>query len=220
MSNYKFLEHGRGYQLGKTLQPYRPQFSVILSLVDTKSKVLDVGCGDGVLGEKLIKQRGCQVFGIDLDIIGVEESKRKGLKAQVWDADLKLPFKENSFDIVICNEVLEYLKDPDFTLSELLRVARDKVIIEFPNMGFWFYRLQLLILGKFPSLSLYGHTWWQTQFIKFFSYCDFLELPGLKKANIVECIGIDWKNRDISFLSKLAPNLFARSCILILEPKR
>ena len=76
MSKYRFDEHGKEYQLGYTLQPWRPQFPIILSWIKSGSKVLDVGCGDGVLGEKLITQKRCRVFGLDLDEIGVKEAKR------------------------------------------------------------------------------------------------------------------------------------------------
>lgn len=212
MPKYRFDEHGAGYKVGQALQPFRPQFAIILSWVKESSKVLDVGCGDGVLGERLIKQNKCQVFGIDLDEMGVKEAKRRGIKAQVLDMDDGLPFKKNGFDIVILSDVLQYSKKPNFVVSECLRVGK-VVIIQFPNFGFWFYRLQLLF-GMFPKLSLYGHTWWNTGQTKFFTLVDFLSLPPMKNAKILRIICIDWQNRNVSFLAKFWPNFFARSCIL------
>lgn len=215
MMKYRFDEHGVGYKIGKSLQPWRPQFPIILNLIADKSKVLDIGCGDGVLGEMLIKEKGCEVFGIDLDEIGVKEAKRRGVKAIILNIDDGLPFKNNEFDVVVCSDVLQYSNKPDFVVSQLLRVGKT-VIIEFPNFGFWFYRLQMLF-GKFPKLSLYGHKWWQTRQTKFFSLNDFLSLPSLKKVRVKKIVCIDWKNREVSILAKFFPNFFGRSCILELE---
>jgi len=216
---YRFDEHGKGYKLGKTLQSFRPEFSPIISWVQKNSKVLDVGCGDGALGQKLIKEKNCVVFGFDLDAAGVKEAKRKGLEAIVWDANEKFPYPTNSFDVVICNTVLEFIEKPDFAVSELFRVSKKTVIISFPNFGFWFYRLQMLF-GNFPSFSLYGHAWWQTRMTTFFSLSDFLKLPFLKGKKPNKSYFIDWKNRDESFLSKFSPNFFSRACILIFTKEK
>lgn len=212
MKKYRFEEHGVGYQLGKALRPWRPQFPVIFSWIPKGAKVLDVGCGDGVLGERLRKEKNCTVYGLDLDEVGVEEAKRRGVKAKVWDADEGLPFKTNQFDIAICNELLELVRKPDLVVSEVARVGKT-AIVEFPNFAFWFYRLELL-WGRFPHFALYGHKWWETQMIKFFSYSDFLRLPSMQHLTIKRRACIDWKNRKISFLAKFFPNLFGRSCIL------
>lgn len=212
MKKYEFLEHGVGYRLGKTLQPYRPQYKTIVSWLKSGSTVLDVGCGDGVLGKKMIQEKKCKVYGIDLDPIGVKQAQKQGVVAKIWDADSGLPYRAKSFDVVICNEVLEFLQNPNFVVSEILRVGK-KAIIEFPNFGFWFYRLQL-IFGRFPQFALYGHSWWNTSQIKFFSYADFFRLPAIKKTKILRVCCINWRNREVSFMGKFFPNLFARSCIV------
>ncbi len=212
MKRYQYLEHGIGYQKNGALRTWRPQFPVISSWVKSGSKVLDLGCGDGVLGGALIKEKGCQVTGIDLDLKGVKAANKRGVKAQVSDLDEGLKFKDNEFDLVINTEVLQFVKNPDLVVSETLRVGK-VAIIAFPNFGFWFYRLQLLF-GYFPTLALYGHKWWQTSQNRFFSYNDFLSLPSLKKAKLNRSYFIDWKNRKRSLLANISPNLFARSCIM------
>lgn len=215
MKKYRYLEHDLGYKVGQTLKDWRPQFPIILSWVNDKSKVLDIGCGDGALGEMLIKQKYCNVFGVDLDEIGVKESRRKGIKAKVLDINDGLSFRKREFDVVINTEILEFIDNPNFVVKETLRVGK-VAIIAFPNFGFWFYRLQMLF-GRFPALSLYGHKWWNTRQTRFFSLSDFLSLPAMKKVSIKRTVCIDWKNRQVSFLSKFWPNFFGRSCILELE---
>lgn len=209
---YRFTEHDKGYAVGKTLQPFRPQFAQIVSWVPRGLTVLDIGCGDGVLGATLIKEKSCHVWGFDLDSIGVKEAKRKGVRAVVHNANKRFPYKTNQFDVAICNEVLEFVEDPNLVISEALRVA-GTAIIEFPNFGFWLYRIQLL-LGHFPRFALYGHQWWNTRQTKFFSYADFLQLPSMQHTTIGRIAGIDWRNRGVSYLATRLPNLFARSVII------
>lgn len=209
---YRFSEHGDGYRVGFALRPWRPQYSTIVAWTPPGSRVLDAGCGDGVLGQKLINEKGCTVFGFDLDRVGVAAAKRRGVRARVHDANRPFPYKKAQFDVVICNEVLEFVQNPNFVVSEILRVGRTAVI-EFPNFGFWFYRFQALT-GRFPTLALYGHSVWETRQTKFFTYADVLAFPALKKARVTRRAGIDWKNRRVSWLATRFPNFFARSVIL------
>lgn len=214
MNRYHFTEHGKSYRIDHTLQSWRPQYSTIVAWTPPNSTVLDAGCGDGVLGEKLKKEKECSVFGFDLDPIGVAAAKRRGVNARVHDADRPFPYKKGQFDVVICNEVLEFVRDPNFVVSEILRVGK-RAIVEFPNFGFWFYRIQMLA-GRFPTLALYGHAVWETRQTKFLSYNDFLDLPIMKKASVQRVAGIDWKNRRVSWLASRFPNVFARSVIVAL----
>lgn len=215
MAGYRYEEKGETYQSGKTLRSWRPQFPVILSWINKGSKVLDVGCGDGALGEFLIRDKDCLVHGIDLDPVGVAEARRRGVKARVFDADEGLPFKSKSFDVAIVCGLLELLRKPDFVVAETLRVS-ERVIFSISNFGFWLYRLENLF-GKFPSFALYGHTWWETDQITFFSLSDFLALPSLQNTTIKGLSCIDWKNKEVSQLAKLNPNLFGRNCIIEIE---
>lgn len=176
---------------------------------------MDVGCGDGALGEFLIRDKDCNVAGIDLDPVGVAEAKRRGVKARVLDADLGLPFKSKSFDVAVVCGLLELTRKPDFVVAETLRVS-ERAIFSISNFGFWLYRLEHLF-GKFPSFALYGHAWWETTQTTFFSLSDFLSLPSLQNASVKKLSSIDWKNREVSLLAKLNPNLFGRNCIIEIE---
>lgn len=93
------------------------------------SSVLDVGCGDGRLTNKLVK-RIDRVVGLD---ISAEALKHVETVIRVGQADA-LPFEPEAFDLVLCTEVLEHLEARLFerTVRELGRVSRRYVLVSVP----------------------------------------------------------------------------------------
>ncbi len=81
-------------------------------------KVLDVGCGDGALTEKLVAA-GCLVMGIDASAEQVHAARQRGLEAEVCRAE-SLPFSEE-FDAVFSNAALHWVKDQQAALSSIFR---------------------------------------------------------------------------------------------------
>lgn len=117
--------------------------------------ILDVGCGEGFTLEKLRENKiGKELTGIDFSKSAIEIGKNLHP-----DLSLKLgtiyhiPFKPNSFDLIICSEVLEHLKYPEKALQELVRVTKKNCIISVPNEP-WFM-LANLLRGK--NLSRWGN---------------------------------------------------------------
>ncbi len=102
-------------------------------------KILDVGCGTGHYIEQLIPKNHI-VFGNDIAIGMLHKSKQKYLN--FIDSHFlslsnieQLPFRNKSFDVVICIGVIEYLPDVNQAIEELHRIVRDDgiVIISAPN---------------------------------------------------------------------------------------
>jgi trans-aconitate methyltransferase len=84
--------------------------------------ILDLGCGDGVLTEKLAAL-GARVIGVDSSVNMVEAAKARGLDARVMDATA-LAF-DNEFDAVFSNAVLHWVKnDPDAAIAGAYRALR------------------------------------------------------------------------------------------------
>lgn len=78
-------------------------------------RILDLGCGDGALTEKLVAA-GAQVVGIDASADMIEASRNRGLDARVMDA-CNLTFS-NEFDAVFSNAALHWMKrDPDAVIQ-------------------------------------------------------------------------------------------------------
>lgn len=100
-------------------------------------KILDVGCGNGNLFT-ILPDGKYELFGIDFSEKMIIEAKEKcGDKASflVGDAE-KLPFDDNSFDIIVCNASFHHYINPDIVLMEMQRVLKDggKLLIGDPYM--------------------------------------------------------------------------------------
>lgn len=114
-------------------------------------KILDVGCGSGFF----MVICGGQVFGLD-DDENVEVCRRRGLQAYPIDLEKDcFPFKDASFDVTVCLEVIEHLTNPRNVLSEMSRVLKPNgyLLISTPNnrMPTWWIRdflLRLRFVGQ------------------------------------------------------------------------
>jgi len=195
---------------------HRYEYKYIESWIEEKSKVLDLGCGSGSLGERLITNRGCDVYGMDIDENAVAQALQKGLKARVSDMDLGLDFEDGSFDYVTVNVTLQMVYRPGFVLTEALRVG-SQVIVSFPNFGHLYARLQMLLLGRMPKAPLYGYKWYDTRHIHLFSYADFKDCLKELNAKIVRKQFLWLNSRTENKLSDWFPNLFSGVCILMIE---
>lgn len=99
------------------------------------SEILDVGCGAGNLLEKLIGKR---IIGIDLSefLLGIARERLRGNNIElIVGAAENLPFPDNSFDKVVCSEVLEHVLSPESVIVEIHRICKKdgELILTIPN---------------------------------------------------------------------------------------
>jgi SAM-dependent methyltransferase len=85
-------------------------------------RVLDLGCRYGALTRAYIA--GNEVVGMDVDSVALEEAARVGLKTLHGDVTEPLPVDDESFDVVVCGELLEHLPFPEQTVAEARRALR------------------------------------------------------------------------------------------------
>ena len=189
----------------------RPEYATLIGWTPPKSRLLDLGCGDGSLGARLVRERGCTVTGIDIDPTAVEIARARGLDARVADLDAGLPFPDALFDVAIMNVTLQMVYRPGYVMAELLRVSR-VALITFPNFAHWVARLQLLA-GRFPRRPLYGRHWYDTRHIHLFSWLDFRDLVRELGADVTAQRHFGHDSRTPSRLAEAWPNLFASICL-------
>lgn len=101
--------------------------------------VLDVGCGEGFTLQKLRENKiGEKLVGIDFSDRAIQIGKKLNPGISLKPGTIyDIPFKDNSFDLVICSEVLEHLEHPEKALLELRRVTKKNCIISVPHEP-WF----------------------------------------------------------------------------------
>ncbi len=112
-------------------------------------RILDVGCGEGFTMREL-REDGLEVemVGADLNAPALAWNQAQHMaQSPLSVADIHhLPLADNSFDLVLCLEVLEHLADSAQGLRELLRVTRDYVLVSVPHEPF--FRGANLLRGK------------------------------------------------------------------------
>lgn len=117
-------------------------------LVPPGAEVLDVGCGSGRAAARLLRS-GCSVVGVEYDKERVTAAEDAGLEVFVTDLeqdDGLEPLADRQFDVVLCLDVLEHLRDPAPVLrraSQLLKPT-GVVIISIPNMAHGAVRVAML----------------------------------------------------------------------------
>jgi 2-polyprenyl-3-methyl-5-hydroxy-6-metoxy-1,4-benzoquinol methylase len=122
-------------------------------VIRKKSKnLLDIGCSDGSFAVILRGDFGFDVYGVDIAKRAIDRAKLNGIKAQVADLANRLPYKSNTFDVIIMCEVIEHIFDTDFLLNEIHRVIRKGglLFITTPNVASFTSRIKL-IFGGYPN---------------------------------------------------------------------
>ena len=194
----------------------RPEYTHILEMVKPGSRVLDAGCGDGSLGALLMREKGCRVFGLEIDKNGASHARKKGVDVRICDVDEGLPFANDSFDYAIMNVTLQMVYLPKFVLEELKRVSR-RQIVSFPNFAHLPARLEMLFLGRMPKTALFGHEWHSTRHIHHLSYNDFLGLAKQEGLKVLKVHKLNLHSRNTDALSAAIPSLFCGTAIFLLE---
>lgn len=117
-------------------------------------KMLDVGCGNGLIGAEFKRSKNIYVSGMDLSPKSVEIAKKYGINAVVADIDQEWPYPASSFDILLGVEIVEHIFNTDNFFSESRRVLKKNglLIITTPNLAAWFNRI-LLLVGYQPFFT-------------------------------------------------------------------
>jgi 2-polyprenyl-3-methyl-5-hydroxy-6-metoxy-1,4-benzoquinol methylase len=130
-----------------------------LVTVAAPASVLDVGCGEGVLTERIATAlRPAPVLGVDLADPGLAAHWRTrdaapNLRFTEMAAE-RLQFADGEFELVCATEVLEHVVDPDAVLREMTRVAGGWLLLSVPREPLW----RILNLARGAYVTALGNT--------------------------------------------------------------
>lgn len=193
------------------MQPNNPKkrqadFQVIARWVNEGERVLDLGCGRGVLLEYLKQTKGVYGVGVDIDFDKVLSCVKRDVPVYQGDVhEVLSSFQDNAFDRVVFSRTVEQFDDPDATLREGLRVGR-RVTVGFVNHGYWKNRLNALFYGRRTINEVYPAPWYASLPTNPFSVAEFEDYCAAKNISIGNKVylGGDWRNER-----KILPNLLA-----------
>ena len=124
-----------------------------------EKKFLDIGCGLGFFSLRAGKL-GANVYGIDIgsNLIKICKKRYPKGKFSVASAE-RIPFKDNSFDIILCTEVIEHVNNQQKVIDEIFRVLKQggHLVITTPNRIFQPLYTFLCSLGIRPY---HGNEYW------------------------------------------------------------
>lgn len=151
-------------------------FDLLETAIPNNSRILDLGCGNGDLIERLKIRKNVQGLGVDKNFNSILSCLRKGVPVIQKDLDEGLKdFGNHSFDFAILNRTLQEVNMPLDLLHEILRVA-GKAVITFPNFGHWSVRAALCRFGRMPKSSELPYEWYNTPNIHLFTLRDFIRM--------------------------------------------
>jgi len=196
----------------------KQEFKIICDLIEKNTRVLDVGCGDGILMEYLKYNKEIDIRGIEISKDNVQKCLSKGLTVIEGDAEKDLlQFPDSSFDFVILSQTLQAFLNPEIVIKELLRVGK-KAIVTIPNFGFWKVRLHLLIKGTMPITKNLPDEWYNTPNLHMCTIKDFYNFCENRKIRLDKSLALH--NEKISSINKLnlnTKNLSAELGIFLIE---
>jgi methionine biosynthesis protein MetW len=195
----------------------RVDLQLIADMVDAKSRVLDVGCGDGALLDYLLHFKQVDGRGMELSQAGVNACVAQGLSVVQGDADTDLQdYPTAAFDYVVLSQTLQATRNPRTVLAALVRIGR-RAIVSFPNFGHWRVRWQLGMNGRMPMTPSLPAHWYDTPNIHLCTILDFTELCRSLDVVVERAIAIDAAGRPSPIRSARFANLFGEQGLFLLR---
>ncbi len=198
----------------------------LLALVGSDKRVLDVGCSSGYFARPLV-ERGCTVVGIEQDEAAAEVAREVCAEVLVGDAEsMELPFAPSSFDVVLCGDLIEHLRDPERFLARVRPHLREggRLVLTTPNIANWAIRLGLLAgRWRYTERGILDRT--HLHLFTRSTLVETLERAGYRIVELdytvpVPGIGAPAVERAAHAIGRLRPPLFAYQFVVAATPVR
>ncbi len=192
----------------------RTDFAAIASWIKPGSKVLDLGCGDGVLLRYLKQSLSVRGYGVEIDDVNILACIKNGVNVIQNDLETGLSgFESDTFDYVILSQTLQAMHHTESIVKEILRVGREG-IVTFPNFGYWRARWRVF-RGRMPVSKNLPYQWYDTPNVHLCTIEDFEAFCAEHGVRILERVVI-----TADSVIKLLPNLLGSLAVYRFEKKK
>jgi methionine biosynthesis protein MetW len=190
----------------------RGDHRIIGEIIDDKSSVLDLGCGEGDLLAWLEERKSVKARGVEISPEKVRRCVEQGLSVYQGDLSQGLAdYPDKCFDYVILSQTLQVVSEPLNVLYEMLRVGR-QAIVAFPNFGHWSVRLSLLWSGRAPRTKHLPYEWYNSPNIHVLTVTDFEQMVDEQGITVDKAFFVRG-GRQV----RVVPNLRADSAVYLLR---
>ena len=163
----------------------RWQEEIIAREIPMGASVLDLGCGDGFLLERLIRERNVRGQGVEIDPDQVFSCVDRGVPVIQADLGTGLAWcPDKAFDVVVLEETLQTLHNPREVLEEMLRVGR-RGVVSFPNFAHYRVVVDLATRSRMPVTERLPYDWYESANIHLLTLRDLLDWAASSGVRIV-----------------------------------
>jgi methionine biosynthesis protein MetW len=192
----------------------RRDFAIIGELIEPRTRVLDLGCGEGELLAWLKENKQVDGRGVEMEGVRVQKAISRG--ASVYQGDLESAvedYPDQAFDYVILSQTLQETRYPLRVLNGMLRVGK-RAVVAFPNFGHYSVRLAWLLTGRAPRTDLFPYDWFDSPNIHFLTVLDFEALVAKQGWKVERRIFVAGE-RQVTWM----PNLMAEIAVFEVSGK-
>jgi methionine biosynthesis protein MetW len=134
-------------------------FQIISEWIKEGQRVLDIGCGRGVLLEHLIRTKKIDGLGVDTNLHKVKSCIKRDVPVFHGEAETLLSeFQDGFFDWIILSRMVQELSAPGNLIEQALRVSSN-VAVGFVNHGYWVNRWSIIRTGSRPTNPVFPLSW-------------------------------------------------------------
>ena len=191
---------------------------LIAEMVQSGSRVLDVGCGDGALLQLLTDTKDVDGRGVEVSRERVNACVARGLSVIHGDADRDLAdYPDDAFDYAILSLTIQATRQPRTVLKQLLRISRH-AIVSFPNFGHWQVRAQLVLTGRMPVTENLPDAWYDSPNAHLCTIKDFADLCRSIDARVGRAVAFNASGQKLgTWMPLTMHNLLGERAVFMLS---